>query len=70
MAGTTAAAVEAVGPGRGTAQPTPRMPDGKPNLQGVFNSFGAPRGGGPGRGAPPPAGALPQTPTLKPGMDG
>ena len=69
VAGTTAAAVEGSGPGRGAVQPTPRMPDGKPNLQGVFNSFGAPRGAGPGRGAPPPPGALPQTPTLRPGME-
>ena len=69
VAGTTAVAAEAAAPARGAVQPTPRMPDGKPNLQGVFNSFGAPRGGGPGRGAPPPPGALPQTPTLKPGME-
>jgi hypothetical protein len=52
------------------------MPDGKPNLQGVFSPFGA-RGFGPGRpstalgtsGAPPAANALPRTPTLKKGME-
>src|SRR5512138_2031361 len=45
-----------------------RMPDGKPNLQGVFSPFGA-RGAGAGRGTPPPANALPRTPTLKKDME-
>lgn len=50
-------------------QPAPRMPDGRPNLQGVFSTFGA-RGTGAGRGGGPPApGTLPRTPTLKPGME-
>ena len=50
-----------------TSQPTPRTPDGKPDLTGVYG-YGA----GAGRGAPPPAaapGSLPRTPTLKPGAE-
>jgi hypothetical protein len=41
-----------------------RLPDGKPNLQGVYNSFG-PRQ----PAANPQPGALPTRPTLKPGME-
>jgi len=50
-----------------TETPTPRTADGKPDLTGVFG-YGA----APGRGTPPPAvtpGALPRTPTLKPGAE-
>jgi hypothetical protein len=43
-------------------QMTLRLPDGKPNLQGVFNMFGP-------RGAPAAAGTVPTRPTLKPGME-
>ena len=73
VAGTTAgaAAATAAPPTQGVS----RMPDGKPNLQGVFSPFGA-RGAGPGRpstplgaSGPPAANALPRTPTLKPGME-
>jgi len=49
------------------ARPAPRTADGKPDLTGVYG-YGA----GPARGTPPPAsapGALPRTPTLKPGAD-
>jgi hypothetical protein len=73
VAGTTP--VSAAAPAAATTQGVPRMPDGKPNLQGVFSTFGArgsgPGGGaGPGRGGAPPApGGLPRTPTLKPGME-
>jgi len=67
VAGTTPVSAAAA-----TAAPTqgvPRMPDGKPNLQGVFSPFGA-RGAGPGRGgAPPAANAPPRTPTLKKGLE-
>jgi hypothetical protein len=68
VAGTTpVAATGATTPG--ATQAAPLMPDGKPNLQGVFSTFGA-RGAGPGRGGGPPApGGLPRTPTLKPGME-
>jgi hypothetical protein len=66
-----------------TPRAVPRTADGRPFLQGVYNSFGA-RGTGRGRGtapsagggAPNPAGraagaagALPTQPTLKPGME-
>jgi len=48
-----------------TARPAPRTADGKPDLSGVYG-YAA----GPGRGAPPPPpGALPRTPTLKPGAE-
>jgi hypothetical protein len=60
-----------VAPAVATPRGVPRMPDGRPNLQGVFSSFGA-RGGGPGRGranVPAAPGALPTRPTLKPGME-
>jgi hypothetical protein len=64
----TAGAARSLG-GGGTTQDVLRMPDGKPNLQGVFSPFGA-RGVGPGRGgAAPAANALPRTPTLKKGME-
>jgi hypothetical protein len=43
----------------------PRMPDGKPSLQGVFNTFGLP----PRPNAAPASGGLPARPTLKPGME-
>src|SRR5687768_7162974 len=67
VAGTTSVAAAATTPA--AAQGVPRLPDGRPNLQGVFSTFGA-RGAGPGRGGAPPApGALPRTPTLKPGME-
>ena len=67
VAGTTAVASTATTPA--ATQGVPRMPDGRPNLQGVFSTFGA-RGAGPGRGGAPPApGVLPRTPTLKPGME-
>lgn len=68
VAGTTpvpAAASAAV-----ATQGVPRMPDGKPNLQGVFSPFGA--RGGAGRGganAAPAPNALPRMPTLKKGME-
>ena len=55
--------------GGGTTQAPLRLPDGRPNMQGVFSPFGA-RGGGAGRGgAPPAANVLPRTPTLKKGME-
>jgi len=46
----------------------PRTSDGHPDLSGVFNAFGAGRGGG-GRAGAPPASTLPIRPTLKPGME-
>ena len=52
VAGTTAVASTATAPA--ATQGVPRMPDGRPNLQGVFSTFGA-RGAGPGRGGAPPA---------------
>ena len=69
--------LSAAAPTAATTQGVPRMPDGKPNLQGVFSPFGA-RGAGPSRGPstplgtgglPPAANALARTPTLKPGME-
>ncbi len=67
VAGTTPVATATSAPA--ATQGVPRMVDGRPNLQGVFSTFGA-RGAGPGRGGTPPApGALPRTPTLKPGME-
>jgi hypothetical protein len=66
VAGTTP--VSAAAPAAAPTQGVPRIPDGKPNLQGVFSTFGA-RGAGAGRGTPPPASALPRTPTLKKGME-
>jgi len=69
VAGTTP--VSAAAPAAAPTQGVLRMPDGRPNLQGVFSTFGA-RGAGPGRGganAAPPANALPRTPTLKAGME-
>lgn len=59
----------------GTAAAVPAAPsqslrtlDGKPNLQGVFNSFGPRSRAGQTNGAPGTA-VLPTRPTLKPGMD-
>jgi hypothetical protein len=52
-------------------RPVPRMPDGKPDLSGVYNfSMGFPggRGRGRGRGGPPPA-PDPNAPVLKPGAE-
>jgi hypothetical protein len=66
VAGTTP--VSAAAPTAASTQGVLRMPDGKPNLQGVFSPFGA-RGAGPGRGGPPAPNALPRMPTLKPGME-
>ena len=45
-----------------------RTADGKPNLQGVFNSFGPRARAGQTNGTPG-TGVLPTRPTLKPGMD-
>ena len=74
VAGTTARDVTTEAAG-GT-RPVPRTADGKPLLQGVYNMFGAMRGGpgGPRPGAqapaaPPAPGQLPREPKLKPGMD-
>ncbi|MGH9201746.1 MAG: hypothetical protein ACRD2A_10990, partial [Vicinamibacterales bacterium] len=66
VAGTTPGAPPA--PAAVTPQGVPRMPDGKPSLQGVFNAFGAARGRG-SANAPPAPNALPTRPTLKPGME-
>jgi len=66
VAGTTArtaSEVSANGP-----HPVPRTADGKPLLQGVYNMFGA-RRGGPPSSTPPAPGELPRQPTLKPGME-
>ena len=71
VAGTTpvSAVAATAAPTQGVPQDVQRMPDGRPNLQGVFSPFGA-RGTGPGRGgAPPAANAVPRTPTLKKGME-
>src|SRR5262245_8556440 len=65
VAGTSpvSAAAAAAVPTQGVpAAGVPRMPDGRPNLQGVFSPFGA-RGAGAGRGggnAPPTANAVPR----------
>lgn len=60
--------VSAAAPAAAPTQGVPRTADGKPNLQGVFSTFGA-RGAGAGRGNAPPANALPRMPTLKKGME-
>src|SRR5215467_2442208 len=63
--GTTPGTVPAV---PAAASQSLRTLDGKPNLQGVFNSFGPRSRAGQTNGAPGTA-VLPARPTLKPGMD-
>lgn len=77
VAGTTARAAPTEAAGGGGPRPVPRTADGKPLLQGVYNMFGAMRGGGPGglraggspAAAPLAPGELPRQPTLKAGME-
>jgi hypothetical protein len=59
-----------------TPTDTPRMPDGKPRLQGVYSMFGGrggagggARAGGPGGPGALAAGQVANRPTLKPGME-
>jgi hypothetical protein len=73
--GTTPVAASAV---METPTETPRMPDGKPRLAGVYSTFGGrgrgagpggPRAGGPGAPDAQSGLALADRPTLKPGME-
>jgi hypothetical protein len=69
VAGTTPVA-KAAAPAPQASKETPKRPDGKPDFSGVYGAaLGGGRGAPQAAAAPPVPGAIPTTPTLKPGAE-